>query len=197
MKAKRIAIFLVLFSLVPVLVYQLVTNLNLNLKYEIGTVVDSLHGVNVYYNGGVNHVLERNKTEDGYNIGLKYQCVEFVKRYYLEHYNHKMPDTYGHAKDFFEVKVQHGELNPKRGLRQYDNGGDMIPKVGDLVVYLPTNTNPYGHVAIVSNVDLKEMKVEIIQQNPGPFSDSRETYKLSDTQGWMIYHDLIIGWLRL
>lgn len=53
-----------------------------NLKYRCGDVVDSFQGVHIYYNGFVNHVESRNLTPDGYNLGLKYQCVEFVKRYY-------------------------------------------------------------------------------------------------------------------
>jgi hypothetical protein len=59
----------------------------------------------VYYNGGVANVVGRNVSVDGYNLGLKYQCVEFVKRYYYQHLGHKMPDTYGHAKDFFDRNV--------------------------------------------------------------------------------------------
>lgn len=47
-----------------------------------GAPLDSLNGVVVYYNDGMGAVHGRN-TVDGYNVGLKYQCVEFVKRYYL------------------------------------------------------------------------------------------------------------------
>lgn len=49
---------------------------------------------------------------DGYNVGLRYQCVEFVKRYYsLEHYAHRMPNSYGHAKDLFDPRVEDGAMN--------------------------------------------------------------------------------------
>ncbi len=50
--------------------------------YEVGDKVDSLNGVYVYYNSNVGNVSGRNLASDGYNLGLKYQCVEFVKRYY-------------------------------------------------------------------------------------------------------------------
>ncbi len=59
---------------------------NPNLEYEVGQKIDSLNGVIVYYNGGVDNVVQRN-TSDGYNLGLRYQCVEFVKRYF-EYHNH-------------------------------------------------------------------------------------------------------------
>jgi len=100
---------------------------NFNPSHSIGEKLDSLNGVYVYYNGGVNNVVERNTTSDGYNLGLKYQCVEFVKRYYFEHYNHKMPDSYGHAKDFFDATIKDGEHNKKRDLRQFTNGSSAKP----------------------------------------------------------------------
>jgi len=195
MNLNRISIlFVILFVFV---LYKVTTKINFNTAIQVGSVVDTFNGVNVYFNGGVNHVLERNETEDGYNIGLKYQCVEFVKRYYLEYYNHKMPDTFGHAKHFFDKSLTQGALNSKRGLKQYWNKKDIKPEVGDIVVYKPTVTNPYGHVAIISEVDLNKMRVEIIQQNPGPFKPSREVYVLKKDRGWYISNDRILGWLRL
>ena len=69
-----------------------------------GDPLDSLNGVVVYCNGGFSGNSGRNMV-DGYNIGLKYQCVEFVKRYYFERFDHRMPNSYGHAKDFFDSTV--------------------------------------------------------------------------------------------
>ena len=198
MKTSRVAIVSIILLATLVLGYKVVTNVNLNPEIEVGTVVDSLNNVKVYYNGGVNQVVERNKTEDGYNVGLKYQCVEFRKRYYLEHYNHKMPDSYGHAKHFFDSSVKHGEFNENRGLWQYYNHNDVAPEVGDIVVYKKSITNPYGHVSIVSSVNLQDRQIEIIQQNPGPFSPSREIYSLTNSAGgWDVEHSRVLGWLRL
>ena len=90
---------------------------NFNRNYSVGQQIDSLNGVFVFYNGGVDNVSGRNTTLDGYNLGLKYQCVEFVKRYYYEHLNHKMPDSYGHAKDFFDKTLTDGQKNRKRNLQ--------------------------------------------------------------------------------
>jgi hypothetical protein len=36
---------------------------------------------------------------------------EFVKRYDYEHLGHKMPDSYGHAKQFFNAALSDGALN--------------------------------------------------------------------------------------
>ena len=169
--------------------------INLNPNYEVGQKIDSLNGVSVYYNGGVGNVDGRALSQDGYNLGLKYQCVEFVKRYYYEKLNHKMPDSYGHAKDFFNSQIKDGEINKQRNLKQFKNSSGTKPKVDDLVIYSATTLNKYGHVSIVSNVT--ENEVEIIQQNPGPFGNSREKYKLLNDNGkWRIDNERILGWLR-
>lgn len=163
-------------------------------QYKWGEKIDSLDGVYVYYNGSVSTVKGRNVT-DGYNVGLKYQCVEFVKRYYYEHLNHKMPNSYGHAKDFFNPGLKDGQKNRDRNLIQYTNPSKSKPKSGDLLIYSPTPGNKYGHVAIASRV--YEDKIEIIQQNPGPGTKSREVYKLENKNGvWKIKNDRIWGWLR-
>jgi len=194
---KRTIIAISISATLLFVAYNVVTKTNINFDIEVATEVDSLNGVAVYFNGGVNHVLERNVSNDGYNIGLKYQCVEFIKRYYYEFLGHKMPDSYGHAKDFFDHKVKSGDENPQRALLQFKNGVGDIPQVNDIVVYKATILNPYGHVSIVSDVDSKEKKIEIIQQNPGPFSPSREIYEIEKLEGgWLIKNSNILGWLH-
>ena len=177
-------------------IYRFVKKINPNTKYVVGQKLDSLNGVYVYYNGGIDNVEERNTSPDGYNIGLKYQCVEFVKRYYYEFYNHKMPDSYGNAKDFFSNAVKDGELNKQRALLQFTNPSSFKPEIGDLIIMDGHAGNPYGHVAIISSV--KENAVEIIQQNPGPFADSRVMFNLEQVNGtWKIVNERLMGWLRI
>ena len=63
------------------------------------------------------------------------------------------------------------------------------------VVYSGTVLNKYGHVSIISQVTDKD--IEIIQQNPGPFGDSRKRYHLIKENGkWKINNHQILGWLR-
>lgn len=175
--------------------YVTITKANINPTKQVGEIVDTFNNVNVYYNGGVGHVEGRNLTADGYNLGLKYQCVEFIKRYYYERFNHKMPDSYGHAKSFFNPKITSGKLSPKRGLLQFSNGSTTQPQVEDIIVFDGTLTNPYGHVAIISKVN--NQSIEIVQQNPGPFSDSRVTIPLTNKDGyWTIEQNTVLGFLR-
>jgi hypothetical protein len=178
------------------LVASILTSSLLIGQKNIGDVVDEFNGVKVYYNGSVSHVSMRNVSSDGYNIGLKYQCVEFVKRYYYEYFKHKMPNSYGHAKDFYNSKFKDGQINTERNLIQYKNGGKGIPQMHDLIVWKGNEWNPYGHVAIVVKNNSNK-SIEIIQQNPGPNAPSRITLNLiySDS-GYTIDDDEILGWLH-
>ena len=176
--------------------YSAVTRIDPNPRHAVGEQLDELNGVAIYYNGGVNTVQGRNQTQDGYNLGLRYQCVEFVKRYYFERHGHRMPDPYGHAKDFFDPGLDDGALNAKRAMLQFGNGGPDQPQPEDLLVFGPSLFNRYGHVAVIARVD--QNNLEIAQQNPGPFGSSREILPLAENAGrWSIEHPRVLGWLRL
>lgn len=171
------------------------TRINSNLNHAAGDQLDQFNGVVVYYNGAINHTEGRNTTADGYNLGLRYQCVEFVKRYYYERFAHKMPDSMGHAKEFFSASVADGALNPARNLLQFRNGGSAAPAPEDLVVFAPWLFNRYGHVAIVSAVG--DDFIEVIQQNAGPFGAARERFPLvRDGAQYRVGHERMLGWLR-
>lgn len=164
----------------------------LDRPHEIGEAIDSLNGVEVYHNGSFGNVSGRNTAPDGYNLGLRYQCVEFVKRYYFERFDHRMPDSYGHARDFFDPDVSDGALNRRRNLLQYTNRSRSRPEVDDLLVLDGTLFNKFGHVAIVSKVS--DTEIEIVQQNTG---SSRQTIGLEKgEEGWYVEDGSVLGWLR-
>lgn len=193
-KHKIISLAITTITIVLVCLWMF-KKFNFNSKYEVGQQIDSFNNVPVYYNGGVNNVTERNLSKDGYNIGLKYQCVEFVKRYYYEYFNHKMPDSYGHAKDFFDHSLQDGDINTKRNLTQYSNPSKSKPKENDLIIFNGHLLNRFGHVAIISKVE--NDYIEIIQQNPGPFGTSRERINLKNEYSkYRISNKRVLGWLR-
>ena len=195
-RSRRVALALAATFVFLVLAWKAATLVNWNPRYRVGQEIDRLNGVVVFYNGGVGHNSGRNLAPDGYNLGIKYQCVEFVKRYYYEHLGHKMPDSYGHAKQFFDATLSDGAPNTHRGLLQYANGSESKPRPDDLLVFGPSVLNRYGHVAIVSTVT--DFALEIVQQNPGPFGSSRERLPLLCERGrWRCQHSRVLGWLRM
>ena len=100
---------------------------------ECGEEIGAFNNVSAYYNDGYHSCSDRNWSEDGsYSYGMKWQCVEFVRRYYYEALNHKMPNRWGNAADYFRYNIPSGEMNTERNLTQYYNG-DMKPKVNDIL----------------------------------------------------------------
>ena len=121
-----------IYSLLIVFSFLSFTSFN----FEVGQVLDKYYDVAVYYNGNnYRNVIGRNLTTDGYNLGLKYQCVEYVKRFYYEVHNHKMPNSYGHAKELFDKTLDDVAFNAERGLMQYRNTRYEKPQEGDILVY--------------------------------------------------------------
>ena len=195
MKTAFVKILIFGLSVLALALILVNSKYSLNLSYTLGQPIDSLNGVKVYYNGSVNNEFGRNLAADDYNLGLKYQCVEFVKRYYYVHFNHKMPESMGNAKDFYDKELIDGERNKKRGLIQYSNPSKIRPQVDDLLVFSETHFNKFGHVAIIAKVT--NNKIEIIQQKPGRFCRSRETFSLvNKDEKWKINNNRILGWLR-
>ena len=195
-RAIRLGLALLLLAALLFGAQYALTRMALNAKAARGAVIDSFNGVAVYYNGGVNETHGRHLTADGYNLGLKYQCVEFVKRYYHARFGHRMADAYGHARAFFQPGLASGALNRQRGLLQFANGGSEPPRVEDILVFGPSLFNPYGHVAIVAEVNAHA--VIVVQQNAGPLLSSREAfpYRRRGAQLWLA-DERVLGWLRL
>src|SRR5436189_6465271 len=116
-------------------------------RSRVGNVLDSYQGVPVYDNGLLFfRSYGRHYSAGGYYYGQKWQCVEFIKRFYHDAKGHKMPDVMGHAKSFFDESLPDEALNPRRGLLQYRNGSSEKPRPDDLIVFTDTE---YGHVGIV------------------------------------------------
>jgi hypothetical protein len=157
-------------------------------------VIDSYKGVEVYHNGSLSSVYGRHVSADGYNLGLKYQCVEFVKRFYYENYNHKMKQSYGHAKEFFDYGVSDGGFNNERGLFQYWNGSSYQPQKDAILVFNSDGSNSYGHVGIIS--DVRDGEIEMVSQNNGRNQKTRSVIPLLLVNGkYKIDSDYVLGWL--
>ncbi|AAM32174.1 VWA domain-containing protein [Methanosarcina mazei] len=86
----------------------------------------------------------------------KYQCVEYVKRFYKEAMNVE-PDWDGTGN-----AITYYTNAEAKGLVSYSNNGSVAPKPDDIIIFSPTD-NGYGHVAIITEVGDKYIK--IIEQN--------------------------------
>ncbi len=155
----------------------------------IGEMIDEYRGIPVYYNGSPYQSQGRHVSPGGYNYGMKWQCVEFVKRYYYNRLKHEMPDTYGHAKDFFNRELRDGDFNKRRNLYQFINGGVFKPAADDIVVY---DGDDYGHVAIITEVG--EDYLMLIQQNVGTATRHKIPFAKHDNHYYIMNRN-VIGFL--
>lgn len=87
----------------------------------------------------------------GYTTGYKWQCVEYVNRYFYQKFNKKISG--GNANTYYSKASS-------KGLNSAKNGGTDKPQVGNIICSAGGN---YGHVAIVKEVGSDYIKA--VQQN--------------------------------
>ncbi len=163
-----------------------------------GDEVGEVNGVKSFYNHNFwNEEGYRNTAKDGYDYGLKWHCVEFIRRYYHDVLGHDF-STKGHAHSYFSDTTPDGEKNAERGLVQFRNGSSMSPSVNDLLVFEKHSANSsVGHVAIV--IDVSETSITVAQQNVGTaFTQSFAFRKAKNNSTWYLESSeaAILGWLR-
>ncbi|MCX6841788.1 MAG: CHAP domain-containing protein [candidate division WOR-3 bacterium] len=148
-----------------------------------GTLVGEFSAVPAYSNGAVG-----NGVYDTY--GYRYQCVEYVNRFYVQMFAHKNMHGMGNAGDYYD---NYQELE----LERYANGGTEPPKPGDI---LCSNGGTYGHVAIVRAVTSDSVRV--IEQNwNNDHRDSSVALAMDNSGGhYTVAHFSpsypVQGWLR-
>jgi len=106
------------------------------------TQIGEYNGVIAYSNYENSYVSGKYNYVDGYNTGMKWQCVEYVNRYYYVIYGLKIRIPGTHADDYYDTASD-------RGLIAYPNGGTTPLQPGDI---LCSNGGTHGHVAIVRDV---------------------------------------------
>ncbi|MBI1766863.1 MAG: CHAP domain-containing protein [Bacteroidetes bacterium] len=129
-------------------------------KLPYGSLIDIFNSVEVRSNGNSNYCLYNNCLYNslyGTTTGMKWQCVEFVNRYYLQVYGKNIRISGTDAKDYYKTALN-------RGLVAYPNGGTVQPQVGDILVSEGDGSpNNFGHVAIIGAVAAD--RVYVTQQN--------------------------------
>lgn len=152
-----------------------------------GWEIGSADGVKAYYNGMVESQTWGSHLIQGKYMGEKWQCVEFVRRYYYLVLGYYISGR-GDAKTWFK-NVPDGSKGFD-GLTQYNNGSQAKPAAKDILVM---SAGIYGHVAIIQSVS--DTSVIIAQQNVG--TKFNETLALRLENGkWTIKDSRVSCWLR-
>ena len=148
-----------------------------------GTKIGEYKGVPAYSNESLTH----SSPSDTY--GLKYQCVEYVNRFYATAMGHHNMKASGDAEDYYPTASQ-------RKLVAYPNKGSVKPQINDI---LCLKGKTYGHIAIVREVT--NDKVYVIQQNwNNASSDNNFPFEMEAANGKYTVKEksgfTCQGWLR-
>jgi glutathionylspermidine amidase/synthetase len=139
-------------------------------------------------------------TWQGTFTGIKWQCVEFARRWLLVNRGVVFGDV-GYAIDIWNsiehyTRVADGVALP---VSSHLNGSDVAPQVGDLLVYAKVLFGT-GHVAVVTDVDVHTGTVEVGEQNyrNSPWGGDharRVELVVRDGRHWLL-DPYLIGWKR-
>ena len=125
----------------------------------------SKSGVEAYSNCNSKCVIyEPNKWKGTYT-GIKWQCVEYARRWLLLNKGAVYGDV-ENASDIWDKIDYLTEIKTKSKLPliSYVNGSKLAPQIGDMLIYA-NEFNNTGHVAIVIDVDIKNGILEVGEQN--------------------------------
>jgi hypothetical protein len=144
----------------PMLIAAIVTNpavAGQSEQDQYGVPIDDLEGIGIY------------RTVTGNNTtayGFKWQCVEFVNRYYAR--KKGIENMSGHGRSYIDRTV-YGMITSRSGV------ATEPPQYGDILVTTQSATRcgnaPCGHVAIAGKIiviDEHTISVEVKQQNHSP-----------------------------
>lgn len=143
---------------------------------------------------------EASKGDDIY-IGVKWQCVEFARRWLLVNKGAIYDDVETAADIWTEIDhLTHVASNKKLKLESHLNGAVQPPRVGDLLIYGKAFHNT-GHIAVVTAVDYKKSIIEVGEQNynnekwPDDYTRAIEFVK-KGVNYWLLDRYLI-GWKHI
>jgi hypothetical protein len=142
-----------------------------------------------------------NDTSKNVFSGLKWQCVEYARRWLIKNKN----ITFAEVQYAYEIwNLNHGERidtgEPIRLIRFENKISNTKPQVGDLLIY-SSDFAITGHVAVVVSVDNKN-SITIAEQNyfnklwDVPNFSRRLLLGKNEKGQYHIFDEYLIGWIR-
>ena len=137
----------------------------------------------------------------GTYTGIKWQCVEYARRWLLVHDGVVFGDIDIAANMWDKINhVTNVTTQKVTPLVNYVNGSVQMPEKGDLLIYA-REFERTGHVAVVVGVDVKGRHIRVAEENysntPWPGNYSREIpFIRKDGKVWLL-DSYLIGWKRM
>jgi len=158
----------------------------------------SPRGIEAYSNCQSDCVIFEPNKWNGTYTGIKWQCVEYARRWLLVNTGAVYGDV-DIAADIWD-KIDHlTDVKTKRSipLETYLNGSTQSPEVGDLLIYAKA-FNGTGHVAVVTGIDISNGLVEVSEQNFQNKSWSadyaRKITLIKNGENYWLLDGYLLGW---
>jgi len=156
------------------------------------------NGLKAYSNCNSKCVIFEPNKYDGTYTGIKWQCVEFARRWLLANHGVVYGDV-DYAIDIWD-KIDfytHVDTRKKIPVSSHLNGSKQAPAAGDLFIYAKAFLGT-GHVAVITNIDKENKQIMLGEQN---YKNTRWTdhfarkidYIVRDGHYWIL-DPYLIGW---
>lgn len=164
-----------------------------------GEVLGATEGTKAFSNCQSRCVVFDPNQENGTYSGIKWQCVEFTRRWLIRNRGLTFGDV-DVAADMWQLNAltRLSDQSPIP-LKTYVNGSNMRPKRGDLLIYAKQYLGT-GHAAVVLEVDQARGRVRVAEQNfnnkkwPGDYARSIDLIKKNGYY-WLL-DAYLLGWMR-
>jgi glutathionylspermidine amidase/synthetase len=144
-------------------------------------------------------VFEPHHHEETYT-GIKWQCVEYARRWLLRDKGVVFGDVDIAADIWNVVSLQRPDGSGKREWAGILNGADAPPRVGDALIYDEAFEGT-GHVAIVVRVDITTQQLFVAEQNylnaKWPADYARAIDYVAHKGRYWVLDPHLIGWKRV
>lgn len=158
----------------------------------------SPRGIEAYSNCQSGCVIFEPNKWNGTYTGIKWQCVEYARRWLLINAGAVYGDI-DIAADFWD-KIDYltdVKTNKQIPLETHINGSEQAPEVGDMLVYAKA-FNGTGHIAVVTGLDINNGLVEVSEQNfnnvSWPDNYARKIMLIKNHENYWILDGYLLGW---
>ena len=141
-----------------------------------------------------------NRFNDVYT-GVKWQCVEYARRWLLVNKGAVYGDVETAADIWDKIDhLTHVATKKKIPLESHLNGSTHAPMVGDLLIYARALYDT-GHVAVIINIDHDNGIIEVGEQNYKnefwPDNYSRKIKFIKDNNQFWVLDSYLLGWKQI
>jgi len=157
-------------------------------------------GVPAYSNCSADCLVLQTHRVDGEFMGLKWQCVEFARRWLAEQRGVVFNSVSTAAEIWDRVDSVRSLADGRHWpVQRFLNGAPVPPAVGDLLVYGRTYAGT-GHVAVVTGLSPTQDWVEVGEQNydnrPWAGDHARRLSLIHHDRDWWLLDAHLVGWKR-